>query len=727
MNRPARVDVEWEAADPPHWAVRVTPSGDGPPGGSRPMAAYQDDRGAWWPMPDPSVRTPAGDSDSWDRSPAEFLALAGAVARRTADTGQAVAYGRHLCDALIGPAVWPTIDRAAGTDPLVVELGLPAGPLHRFVWELMHDGVEFLALRDPAPVVLPRIVDAGTDAPPTALTRAPKVLFAVGSALDDVRVRAGAEVMGVLRDVEHSSGGSVTARVVTGATLGKLTSTCRALRPDVVHLIAHGRWDAHSGVGRLTLGGEQADADHQHTAKELAPALGRPTLVVLSACDGAVAASDTGAPLAAELAARSKIPLVVAMAGSISDTACRVFTRALVAALVQGRPVVDALATGRRAAFARSGDGRPVLGSIDWALPAVFCRFPLDAELVLVDPDSLAAVRTFIGYHKHEGNPVFAGRHGLFDELDALLGPENPGALILHSSHPKRIGGTRALRELAAAAVRLGHLPVRIGPFRDAADAPTTLEQVAFRVAHQLVRIAEREKVPPPARTLRLLRGLDPDGAGPPSTAELDDLLDGGELAHLANRPLVREVRRDLWDLRDALVLARPGLFLADRSPLLLLDDAHLYGAELPRLMALLEGSGFGDEPGEAKLPVVLFGKASDSGEGELKKWSEKHESVRKFVELAHVTDLTNGGPHLAFLSWLLNPTDLDGWPNRTVAPRPAADATPAWVDVFGLHMKDKDFYDPAAHRDISAIGVKHGWFVEHDDNEIMRQIGMLR
>ncbi len=324
------VSVAWDD-QASHWSVEITPP-DGEPV-SHVMVADPDETGATWPMPAPATRPGDGyDATSWDRSGADFRKLADAVATRKATAKEAVDYGRHLFEALLGPAGWAALDTPKAGRPLVVQLRWEPGPLHRFVWELMHDGHDYLALRGSAPVVFVRLVGPDDATGPATITRPPRVLFAVGCALNDSRVRAGAEIMGLLREFERGAGlngTAVLARVLTNASLTRLRSGYEELDPDVVHLIGHGRWDAHEKLGKLTLASDSAagrrssPADgEEHTAAELVAALSRsapdpavsherstPTLVVVSACESGVASTGAGLPLGAQLAVPDLYPL----------------------------------------------------------------------------------------------------------------------------------------------------------------------------------------------------------------------------------------------------------------------------------------------------------------------------------------------------------------------------------------------------------------------------------
>jgi hypothetical protein len=746
------VSVTWEGGRDGHWAVEVTSaSGESV---SYAMAAYRDVTGATWPMPDPVKRPADGDVASWDRTGPEFAALAGAVQTRAVSAQQAQAqqaramdYGRHLFDALLAPG-WAVLDSSppAG-EPLVVQLRWQPGRLHHFAWELIHDGNGYLALRSAAPVVLVRLVGSVKDKPPATITRAPRVLFAVGCALNDGKVQAGAEVMGVLREIERGTGrqgSAVVARVLPVATLTRLREACASLDPDVVHLIGHGRWDGEENVGKLTLAPEGADPQAaltakgvEYTAAELAEAISRlprngasaersmPILTVVSACDSAGTASAAiGLPLGAELAAEG-VPVVIAMAGTISDTACRVFTRSVVAAAARGKDMMTALAIGRYAASAYA-KGTPV--KVDWALPAIFLRAPLPDGFVLADTSVTAAVRDVIEQHKDVAFPLFAGRPGLLDSLDALLRPGNPGALVLHSVYEKRVGGTRALQELAAEAVRKGHLPVRIGPFAAAKDAPVTFPQLADKIARRLITIAKGAGVQQPRRTLLLLTGHDPDlAADEPSANKLLSL-------PLAAQPLSADwlvdlLRADVFSLRDAIAAKQPLVFSPDAAPLLLLDDVHLYTNCQDELRDQLGASGFGAAP--QSLPIVLFVKEHLEAGWKMtqSKRGDESQGHVMFHPLVHVTELTDGNDALALLSWMLHPPrGIDGWPQEILAPNESVEAVEAsvWLDAFRAIMWDRDYYDPKAYREFATYVLKNHFLEVGKDDKIMKAFGML-
>jgi CHAT domain len=698
----ATIEVTWDT-DRARWEVKVHRA-DGTVGKGRHMLADRDRTGEYWPVPDPTARPVDGDASSWVVSPEEFRELAEKVRLRQGDGSAGERYGRYLFDALLGQELWAELDRTDGLN--VVHLALPTGLLQGLAWELMHDGHEYLALRKSGQLVLPRVVGSHP-ARAATLARPPRVLFAVGSRLDDPDVQAGAEVMAVLRDVGRKGAGVVSTRVLPSATLSGLRTVCADVEPDVVHLIGHGRWDLNIRSGRLTLRREGSLDGEDVGAGQLASALGSATLVVLSACDAAVSTA-AGAPLAAELAARGT-PIVVAMAGTIGDTACRIFARSLVAAVAQGLPLLTALARGRGAVFDAVS---PSAETIDWALPTVFTNGYLDPGFRLTDVATHAETREAVRRHGLNSDPLFAGRHEIMADFDALLGSGDPSALLLVSEYDGKVGGTRTLRELAAAAVRAGHLPIRCGQF-GAGDAPTSLGALAGNIVTTMWRIADEEEIGRPTATLELCGVSNPVELNHDPDAIDDDRIAGA-------------LRKDMIWLRDEVHKACSSVFDASKAPVLLLDDVHHFGAEhnrpqsaLRRLLSLIGPAGFGR--GRSTIPVVLFGYLHRTVGPELRDFRTRHlgERDKRFVEMRQLTELKAG--HLAFLTWLLNPSDVHGWPQTVATP---IGGSRLWVDFYELAMFNRDFYDPRLHEAYLRRGIGK-FLVEHDDNLLLKTAGL--
>ena len=320
------------------------------------------------------------------------VGLADAIDQGRASDEQLARYGRLLFDAAFGTDLWQDLlaaQVAAGQPYLELAIrGLATADqaaMQALRWEALHDSTGAVAAQGAActvdgaarsvPVGIVRLVpspraaggqpqDPGLGFRP--IDRIPRVLFAIGSRLTDPRVRPGAEFMGIMRHLERD-GGSIHPRVLQEATRSALVDALATFTPDVVHFIGHGR-RFPDGSARLQLHPEPSmkAGEEYVTAERLLAIFGEarhtPMMVLLSACEtasGAAAPGDAAGdgedsvnalPFAARLVAGG-VPVVVAMAGDISDTASRVFTRALTTAIGAGATLGKALVTGRRAAF----------------------------------------------------------------------------------------------------------------------------------------------------------------------------------------------------------------------------------------------------------------------------------------------------------------------------------------------------------------------------------------
>ena len=518
-----------------------------------------------------------------------------ATSRRVHESGEVepedpVAFGRLLFEALLGGEAWKTILTAAKGQPFV-ELALACPdestrPLHGLAWELMHDGMVFLTAAGTIPLVVTRVVSSPAPAP-AKITSPARILFAIGAELTDLQIRPGAEFMGLIRQLERR-GASIQPYVIDQASLTDIEGAVQRFRPDIVHFIAHGRISEGQPVLDLKAGEHDEGDRHAASAEQLASVLLRdsalPPIVVLSACSTATADRVVGAhatSLAARLV-RAGVPLVVAMSGRVADSACRLFTRHFGDVLVDGRPIAEAMACGRRAAFV--GGKTPPARSVDWALPALFA-----AESV---PDAFAPVSLQAGPSAakllHDfglsGDPMFCGRRGFFERYEQLMDAGHPvQTVVVHTAAQKGVGEKRLLKELAAHALRDGHVPVMVWA---GLRPPHTLRGLALALLRATRTTRANLGLPPPTDSLLLRALLHPDPLGQlsddPDTrnfelaALTDDLdADARELgpSMLKNAAGV-DLRGLVADAKDKLPAA-PGT----RLPLVLLEGVEWWTA----------------------------------------------------------------------------------------------------------------------------------------------------
>jgi hypothetical protein len=451
-----------------------------------------------------------------------------AIRREPSDPRLVARLGRYLFDALLGQDAWKAIVAAAG-DATVIELALSwdgsDNELHRMTWELLHDGSRYLAEgQGRADVTITRVVNA--DAVVRELDGPPRLLFAVGAALNDPTIRPGAEAIGLLRNVQ-SGGRGINARVLENASPSRLATAVAEFRPHAVHFISHG--EVRDGQGVLLLPPDEQDqpGPQPRDAAQLLQLLRvegeLPQLVVLSACESGAAVRLLGAhqtaPLAAQLV-QGGVPVVVGMAGQVSDLACRLFTRSFGAALVGGRSLVAASAEARRAGLA---GGALTSRSVDWAFPAVFMAAGVDPDWrpVPAGVDEVSPlVNGWISSYQVDESPVFCSRTEFFELYWRMLEGEGPPVLAAFvKGQGVRRGRTRLLRELTKQALWDGHIPLLIGT-SPSDEPPRTLEALRRKVQGAVVLVRRWLDLPQGVTSqLALLRAYDP-------TKPLDDRLD---------------------------------------------------------------------------------------------------------------------------------------------------------------------------------------------------------
>ena len=552
----------------------------------------------------------------------------------------AVELGGFLFRRLLDTETWQAVRAEAGAADFV-ELALRFDAqrydLHRFPWELLHDGNGFLAQGQP-PVCVTRLVEPAPGSPPPAqpdpFERPARLLFVVGASLTDKRIQPGAEVLGLLRQLQTRDV-IVNARVACSASPAGLRDIVDDFKPDLVHFICHGdieQIDLAPPHGFLEFQREDKTGPVHRDAFELLgdlrPKSRIPPVVILSACYSGVApgaaaaeeprpaAVDRVGSLAAELVAGG-VPVVVGMGGHIDDSACRLFTRFFVDAIIGGESLVAAAARGRRAAFL---DGTPARA--DWAFPALFLAAGLKPyrpvpPLSGPDPSRLLADRIrACGVEKHH---VFCGRHEFFERYVLLFRPGAQPVLPIYSkTDVKGLGRTCLLRRLAAQALRDGHIPCLVSSDETGWPAPPFAE-TANLAAEILKAIDDARKVfglPAPYASSVLEAVLQarqvPDRqakqSGLTKRSQFRSLIDEairasgtGPSADVCREALQEDLRALIDEARAAsLPLVGP-----HSRVILLLDDVHRYDQAIePLLHTLIQKFGLGTatEP----VPVIL-------------------------------------------------------------------------------------------------------------------------
>jgi len=629
----------------------------------------------------------------------EPAALEKALAELRHRSGDGVAVGRWLYDILLQPVRSEIDQLAARSSADVVELALTwpfphpeqdGGTRRRWrelsslPWELMRDDRGPLAVSgrdDQVAVTVTRVV-AGAAWTVAALPAPPKVLFVLGAAMTDESVRAGAEVLGLLREVE-AAGRRVNHRVLEQATPSTLRRAVAAFRPDVVHLICHGGTDAEGrGYLRLTADQAERDGDARHTAGEptfddwtadklleqLRAGGWQPSVVVLSAChtagslrNGRRATALGGAQLAAPFAVeliRNGIPVVVAMAGTIADRACRVFTRHFGRALAGGQSLVAATAQARRMAFAEL----PAADGIDWALPAVFLAEGVDPDIVrAADDPAAASAQLWSNALALDPLPLFCARERILAAFWSLLpctadpgegqaAGSRPATLVLSTPNEHSwVGKTRMLQELARQALTNGCLPLLLYD-----EAPRDVVGFARLLANALDWLVTEEVLP---------------DAEPSELRWLANALAYGPSDEARHRAVADELRRGPWaGLRQALCLdasivlaaarrAHPALLRPDARLIVLVDN--LGEQSMPLLSAMFARTGVGEHGlGRRTQPVPLVAVMLGTGDDIRRQVRDRTVPAARWIEVAKLSPFSQTGDEdlLAYESVLLYP-----------------------------------------------------------------------
>ncbi|MGO9470178.1 MAG: CHAT domain-containing protein [Isosphaeraceae bacterium] len=651
-------------------------------------------------------------------------------------------FGLYLFDTLIGKVAWAAISADAKANPMekLIELALcwPAGDdiLNRLNWELMHGPDEdgFLAAGRRSPVAITRLV-AKTDKADwevRPISYPPRVLFVLGTPWTETGIRGirpATECLALLNQLRWN-GHSIQSLVLHRARPERIKERIKSFRPHIVHFLCHGQPAADGAPAALILEKDDPDEDRTDVAAyEADQILGwlnvdqtveLPAIVVLSACHTADSPAQAGgvaetaavgssaepsdppdvrmwgghqtAPLAARLV-EGRVPIVVGMAGEVSDRGCRLFTRRFGEALLEGRSLVAAATQARSAALS---EGERAYRSADWALPALFMAQAVDPGFVpVLLPDSSSAgpgcpgVDERINVYDVERKPVFCGRDEFFAAYHELFHPVKGRQYSVVAAYSetvdKGMGHSRLLLELTAQAVRDHHIPCLIGSDDPNWEPPrgrlqlaaafyeaiskarkAFLRSVAFPSQLDLLRVT-------PAKKLRSCRKLDPDvwaSLGKP----------GDELSVDALR---MALKKDLDMLRGDVIASCPDVAAAGGRLLFLLDKVDQYADALDDLLAGLLGP-YGLTATGPLVPVIMTLTASGSILQAFARNVERHRPWLRPMRLKPFE--RNGEDFLAYERVLLHPF-LDR-PER---------ATKAWVinweaDLASLEEFHKDY-----------------------------------
>ena len=180
--------------------------------------------------------------------------------------------------------------------------------------------------------------------------------------------------------------------------------------------------------------------------------------------------------------------------------------RQFASGLLCGKPLVESLAAGRGAAF--RGEP-PSAKSADWHTPA--CSSPTRSPSASRRSTACASALPHRSRRRSAaGSPtVFGGRREFFDTYARIV--RAPGGLevlvVLHTADESGLGRHRLLKELAAQALRDGHVPFVVEPRQEEGGPIVSSRDLAIRVLYRVRHLRELLGLGPPAKS-RILHEL---------------------------------------------------------------------------------------------------------------------------------------------------------------------------------------------------------------------------
>lgn len=608
------------------------------------------------------------------------------IADRRLEDRDALIFGRYLFSTLLGDTLWDRMIKEVGTESIELALRWPAEEwaLSRLPWEMMsNDAKTFLAADPHRLIAMTRIVATPEQAQslkPLQLHLPLKVLFVVGTALNDERIRPGAEYLNLLQRLKASGQYlALNPYVLQRATSEAIGEAIERFQPTVIHFICHGNLVGNKGYLELVSadrsGKDELDGTRLHTMLTRSGKQQPPQIIVLNACKSGATAAQEGMSLAVELVSRG-VPMVAAMNGEIADHACRLFTRRFYEALLSGKSVACATAEGRWAGIAHM---RQPERKIDWAYPTLFLADGISPAIKLQqNADWLEFQKIAEGFHILNNPPIFCDRLDVIEKYyRELMTPCVDNAVVkrvVDNAAVKRIlavevdvraipmkhaqyGKTRLLEELAAKAVRDGHVPCLLS-YQEGEELPRNLLELGMAFVKAIDSTRKRFKLDttpqndfliPDHELLKLIETILPAlvvvaaGLNPrlqygqrikkiysmlkTLTAEQRNEIDNG---------LARDALQvDLKKLADEVQQKYPELPLL--TVLVLIDEVHLFDSAAAEFIKWLGPHGLGTE--EKPVPVIFTFSSNQQEEqaqysGALKALTDFLEQKRSYTEV---------------------------------------------------------------------------------------------
>lgn len=546
-----------------------------------------------------------------------FELYASIISKDLADKDMAT-FGRYLFSTLIGAKAWAAICQKAGDQTVELALVWPQSEtvLHRLPWEAMHSGRDFLAAEWGRGAIT-RVV-AGTKSDYDQITIQPRVLFVVGTNINETSVRAGTEFLSLLHRLRNANL-MLDTKIVDRVSTEDLEREISLFQPSVVHFICHGKFE--QGRAYLEMMPDKTGAGPVQVFAETLLRLLRagkqtsPPIVVLNACYSATSRTDAKSlplsiPLSIELV-QGGVPMVIGMAGRIADRACRLFTTRFYETLLNGGSVAEATAEGRFAGIKHMGEQAERL--TDWAMPIIYLAEGLSTS-VTVDPNWAEQTRKRLdsaAKYRSLNNPkIFCDRQEIFTAYRALMADQTQKSLLIVEADEyetklawqrPQYGKTRLLEEIAAQSVLDGHIACLLS-YNEQESPPATALDIAIGISRALRKTRERFKLNSnvSSEVVKLHHFIK-------NQAQANDLNINVRTALELDDPDSASVVREALalDLTSLLDEARAKFDSASLKILILIDEVHRFDTGARVLVEeLINEEGLGKE-GQA-VPVIL-------------------------------------------------------------------------------------------------------------------------
>ncbi len=290
----------------------------------------------------------------------ELGALVSRVAGGLVDAAQLQRIGSDLFNSVIKAEVRRRYDEALAAakrnGPMRIVLSLVHDELHRYPWELMHDGERFVAATGHTQLVR----RMGLSAP--AVPQVPPPLRVLVAVSDPVDLLPDLDVQKELAWIASATDGDDIYVEIQPAVRHIVQRRLREETFDVLHFSGHGV--CREGVGCLCFESDNCCADLlvADGFKAIMEARSVP-VVVLCACESAVGDVADAFTGVAQALVQSGVPAVVAMRSPLSDPGAADLAREFYATLRLDFDVVTAVTEARRALFA---------DRLDWHAPVLY-------------------------------------------------------------------------------------------------------------------------------------------------------------------------------------------------------------------------------------------------------------------------------------------------------------------------------------------------------------------